>query len=482
MTIPGPSTLIAGDMQAGYFGTVSANDFITGNALCSAIGLSAGISQFSNTDWLKFAYKGKIQFVAMKPIRYNLSWDRINSAGAIYGKNITIDGLTYKVRSFRGAEHDPTNSYADTDKDAIGSEWNDLMLPIHAEATTGSWTHPQYVGTVPNWGIGFTDADLLTHRNYGNGSYTWCQEVQDTYTIERVVRGYNGVAYLYSVTASGFSSYTGFRPVLELESIPGTDFLESILDSFRHSENCLYPRSKYRPIVLFTNVNTTIKSGRVRLVVLRAVSHCMEHFYRTCNKLRSANYIASVKSLSDSFSGRIRISREVLGIKLSKLRIKGYVTLVKDRISLSVLAVHTRGKAVAVKIIIKVNEIATKYRQITQKVKTATHNLTNFYQNRRLTRALMFPQETKHRDEQLIVLYKLLLSSLHTVTSSGHALGMIKNLKASLQIVTVSYSRIRNWTMRLFGKVKSGSLLGKIKSGSLLGKIKSGSLRGKVRD
>jgi hypothetical protein len=450
MTIPGPSTLIAGDMQAGYFGTVSANDFITGNALCSAIGLSVGISQYSNTDWLKFAYKGKIQFVAMKPIRYYLSWNHINSAGAIYGKSITIDGLTYKVRSFRGAEHDPTNSYADTDRDAIGSEWNDLMLPIHANAATGSWAYPAYAGTVPNWGIGFTNADLLTHFNDGNGSYTLCQETNDTNPNYRILRGSFGVSFSNSLPGSFAETTFGFRPVLELESIP--ERVESILDSFRHSENFLYPRSKYRPIVFFTNVNTTIESGRVRLVVLRAVSHCMEHFYRTC--------------------GRIKVSREVLGIKLSKLRIKGYVTLVKDRISLSVLSVHTRGRAVAVKIITKVNEIATRYKQITQKVKTAIHNLTNFYQNRRLTRALVSPQETKHRDEKLIGLSKLLFSRLHTATSSGRTLGMVKNLKASLQIVTVPYSWIRNWTMRLFGKVKSGSLLGKVKSGSLRGKVR----------
>lgn len=217
-SVPGPSTLIAGDMQAGYFGTISANDFITGDALCSAIGLSVGTSQYSTTDWLKFAYQGKILFVSQKPIRYNLSWDNINAVGAVYGSStVTINGLTYKVRSFRGAEHDPTDSYTDPDRDAIGSEWNDLMLPIHANAATGSWAHPAYAGTVPDWDIGFTDADLLTHISYGNGSYTWCQEVNDTRMVDRVYRGYSGVSHLGSNTASYASANYSFRPVLELE-------------------------------------------------------------------------------------------------------------------------------------------------------------------------------------------------------------------------------------------------------------------------
>jgi hypothetical protein len=214
---PGANMLVAGDMTAGYFGTVTSAQLITGDALCSAIGLSVGTSQYSNTDWLKFAYKGKIQFVAMKPIRHTLSWDDINAAGAIYGKNITIGGLTYKVRSFRGAEHDPTNSYADPDKDAIGSEWNDLMLPLHERAATGSWAYPEYAGTVPNWGIGFTGADLLTHYSYGSGSSTWCQEVQDTNTDRRINRGYNEIAYSRGTRASTVSAIYGFRPVLELE-------------------------------------------------------------------------------------------------------------------------------------------------------------------------------------------------------------------------------------------------------------------------
>lgn len=213
---PGPKNLIAGTMQEGYFGAVPASSFITGDSLASAVGLSAGTSQNSTTDWLKFAYKGKILFVAKKPIRYNLSWDSINTANVVTGaKTTTIQGLSFKVRLFNGALTNPSST--GTDKGAKGSEWNRLMLPIHAQAADKSWAYPDNVESdIPNWGIGFTDADLLTHNSYGNGSYSWCQEVYGGDSAYRVLRGDYGVSYSIWSTSSSPNTYCGWRPVLEL--------------------------------------------------------------------------------------------------------------------------------------------------------------------------------------------------------------------------------------------------------------------------
>jgi hypothetical protein len=214
---PGSKNLIGGDMNAGYFGTVSSSELITGDQLASEIGLSAGASQHSTTNWLKFAYNGKILFTPMKPIRYGLSWDEINTIGAVSGMStVNIKGLTYKARLFRGAEHNPTNSYNDLDKDSIGSEWNDLMYPIHEHAATSNWTYPEHVGiNVQNWGIGFTDDALLTHAHYGNGSYSLCQEESDTNT-QKIARGGQGVSNVYMYHANSDNSNVGWRPVLEL--------------------------------------------------------------------------------------------------------------------------------------------------------------------------------------------------------------------------------------------------------------------------
>ena len=212
---PGNPMLIAGNMEQGYFGVVPSSQLITGDALASMVGISSGTSQFSSEGWLKFAYQGKIQFVAKKPIRYSISWDSINSANCVYGdKTITIGGLTYKVRLMRGANKDPAGDYRGSVNH--NSEWNKLMLPIHIEAKDKSWAHPNNVEAyVPYWGIDFTDADLHTHRNQGDGSYSWCQEAAEI-PVRRLSRGYQGVSYSYSDFPSTSYAYSGWRPVLEL--------------------------------------------------------------------------------------------------------------------------------------------------------------------------------------------------------------------------------------------------------------------------
>lgn len=220
---PGPATLIAGDMQAGFFGEVSASELISGDALASLVGISEGTSQHSTAGWLKFAWQGKILFVAKKAFRHSISWDHINSANAVYGdKSVVIDGLSYKIRLLKGANKDPAGAY----DGAIchGSEWNRLMLPIHQEAINKNWAYPDNVESdIPVWahnlGTGtqgrYTDMDLLTHYNYGSGSYSWCQEVAES-AARRVYRGYHGVSNSSSTTSSFTGFNRGWRPCLEL--------------------------------------------------------------------------------------------------------------------------------------------------------------------------------------------------------------------------------------------------------------------------
>ena len=220
---PGSKFLIGGDMQAGFFGEVSASELISGDALASLVGISQGTSQHSTAGWLKFAWQGKILFVAKKAFRNSISWDHINSANAVYGgKTVEIDGLSYKIRLLKGANNDPAGGY----NGAIchGSEWNRLMLPIHQEAINKNWAYPDNVESdIPVWahnlGTGtqgrYTDVDLLTHRNYGSGSYSWCQEVAET-AADRIYRGEYGVSDSISNTSSSTYSGHGWRPCLEL--------------------------------------------------------------------------------------------------------------------------------------------------------------------------------------------------------------------------------------------------------------------------
>ena len=212
-------TLIAGDKQAGYYGTVASADFISGDTLASDIGLTAGTAYNSNVNWLKFAWNEGIVMVPQKPFRYNLSWDDINAVDAVYGDAnapvITINDEDYKVRLMRMAGQDPFDP--DTESEVIGAEneWNHLMLPIHTNAPD-SWAYPEYVDEpTEDWGINFTDEDLLTHSDYGDGSYQWGQETDSGDSAGRVLRGLNGVSTLYSNYSDNTYDNHGWRPLLE---------------------------------------------------------------------------------------------------------------------------------------------------------------------------------------------------------------------------------------------------------------------------
>lgn len=214
---PGSPYLLDGTIQAGYFGLVPASDLFTATALSAAVGISVGIVQHDATPWLKFAWKGKILFRPQKAIRHTISWDNINSAGCVMGtKTISKDGKAYRVRLMQGALTNPSAGTA-PDLGAKGSEWNRLMLPIHEQATTGAWTYPSFAeAAVVGWGIGFTDADLLTQNSYGSGSFVWCQETRSDNTSNRVTRGFNGVTNSSASASSVANVNYGWAPVLEL--------------------------------------------------------------------------------------------------------------------------------------------------------------------------------------------------------------------------------------------------------------------------
>lgn len=220
---PGPQKLIGGNTDAGYFGIVPASELITGDALATLVGISAGTPQFSNEGWLKFYWQGIVEFVAKKPIRYGISWTNINNANCASGEvtQIVLGKFTYKVRLMSGlGPYGSETNYKGTGN--YGSEWNELMLPIHVNAPS-NWGAPgtQNYSNVDiptnDWGVGFTDSDLHTDQMLGNGASSWCQEMAfDQY--RHLTRGYDGVASAnFNANNDGVAyPVLGWRPVLEL--------------------------------------------------------------------------------------------------------------------------------------------------------------------------------------------------------------------------------------------------------------------------
>lgn len=219
---PGNRTLLAGIMDAGWFGEVPASDFITGDELAKVVGLTTGVSQHSNEPWLKFAYKGEVHLVAKKPLRHSINWFAINSVNCVYGDRvIEIKGKKYAVMLMRGigedVQPDPRVMISEF-KGRVdhNSMWNKLMLPIHKNAPS-SWAHPDNVKSpTENWNVGYTDSDLLTHYNYGNGTYAWCQEKVVSEKSYIVIRGHIGVSYSTNRFFDNSTVLHGWRPVLKL--------------------------------------------------------------------------------------------------------------------------------------------------------------------------------------------------------------------------------------------------------------------------
>lgn len=213
---PGPKKLIGGNSEAGFYGECPASELITGDELARRIGLTRGLSQFSNEPWLKFSYMGKIEFVAKKPFRYAISWDNINAVNAVFGnRTIKIGEHNYKIRLLKGkTEGKQSDSSSCNGNICKGSEWNKLMLPIHVNAPS-NWKYPKNVNSpTENWNGGYTDADLVTY-NKGNGSISWCQDIGIGGTY-RLARGGDSVSPSNGFSSSWGNKCYGWRPVLEL--------------------------------------------------------------------------------------------------------------------------------------------------------------------------------------------------------------------------------------------------------------------------
>lgn len=215
-TGPGPTTFEGGDEQAGFYGEVPVSELFSGDELASKIGLTAGTAQHSNAPWLKFAYKGKLLYVAQKPFRYEISWVDINSVGAVKEQqNTTVskEGNTYLVTLMRCDSTSPSywddnhHSFYDPET-SEGSEWNNLIYRVHSTQPDSQLNK--------NW-FSYSNNQLIIGT--GNGRATWCQEESewDNSHTRYVNRGHLSLSYFKPRPESYDYQAYGWRPVLRLE-------------------------------------------------------------------------------------------------------------------------------------------------------------------------------------------------------------------------------------------------------------------------
>lgn len=196
---PGPQSLAAGSLSLGWYGEVSAAELVSGTELAATVGLTSGVDFNSAAGWLKFAYLGKILFIAKRPFRHTFDLSSLAAADIEDGgRRVILGSHEFKIRLIEGGNANPAV--------APGREWNDLIYRVHKDDPTNTrWAN-------------YTDTELGTVVD-SLGGITTCQETRNfaPWQNERLTRG----GYPTPLTGDwaqlvGQSTYHyGWRPVLE---------------------------------------------------------------------------------------------------------------------------------------------------------------------------------------------------------------------------------------------------------------------------
>ena len=120
-TGPGPQSLIAGDSDCGYFGTLGPSELINGIQLAESIGLDEGDLIEGEFIWYKFAYKGDILYIPSMNLRKGVKYDTltnlkvVNNTSQNASTRITTAGypFTLKLPSVLPAEAKDYNVISD---------------------------------------------------------------------------------------------------------------------------------------------------------------------------------------------------------------------------------------------------------------------------------------------------------------------------------------------------------------------------------
>ena len=124
-------------------------------------------------------------FVADYAVTHTVSWDDLNTAGLIFGKDYAAGGVDYTLRA-----------------PSVGSNY------------TGSGNSERGVPQSNEW-------DTMLNKDSGyiqnwNEMYSWGQDTVSVDASHRAVRGYNSARYWYYDYATYSHPHVGFRPVLEV--------------------------------------------------------------------------------------------------------------------------------------------------------------------------------------------------------------------------------------------------------------------------
>ena len=136
-------------------------------------------------------------FIANYNVTHTVSWDALNTAGLIFGKDYAAGGVDYTLR----APSVGSNSTGSGDSERGVPQSNEWDTMLNKDS-----------GYIQNW----------------NGMYSWGQDAFSGGASYRAVRGCDSARYWISVNAAYSNPSVGFRPVLELPTDLAADSLKIV--------------------------------------------------------------------------------------------------------------------------------------------------------------------------------------------------------------------------------------------------------------
>lgn len=163
-------------------------------------------------QWVKIKDGDKTLLICDRVILVNVTWNDLNSAGWIFGKEVNIDSAKYKLRSLTGGTGPRSTNDWYSGGTPANNEWDRFVT--REEVITGL---PAPVSSDLDSSLNSTDLSSA-HNQLWNwmGVYTWCQETYSSNTSYRAVRGYLSARYWSDLNATISYPRLGFRPVLEI--------------------------------------------------------------------------------------------------------------------------------------------------------------------------------------------------------------------------------------------------------------------------
>lgn len=225
-----------------YKGIARAQNFITGDQLASAIGLTSGTSVNSDAGWFHFDETdtgGRDLYIAKKCIRISATYTQIQAAIKGGYKEVTINNQVYVVQLMKATDKS-AGTHVDSD---AGGDWNKYLYPIY-----GGNERSSLPANTPVWGS-YTEAMMgmpVTHQTTVNESQTICREPDPS--GGRAVRGYssnantpNIMGLWYMASDDTVHPALGFRPMLvRKDTLPVTPFKGEVAQADFITFNDLY--------------------------------------------------------------------------------------------------------------------------------------------------------------------------------------------------------------------------------------------------